>query len=312
MKATITLKHTSRRHVGMSRSQVNPRHLPLLGRLMSGPIVRQLFHTGRSSFMAAAFKETGAVAAFGARASLIDVASQIFGLLRRHYRSDYVYRSAIATKIFLGRHSPTTTVLLPELRVWRSKADLVMLNGTSVAYEIKTALDNLDRLASQLSAYAQCFDRIYVVTDEQHLGRIRDISPRFVGLKVLTRAFTLRTEREALSNADRVSASTVVDALRRPEVVRLTQRLCGSIPKATPVQLFDACSRALADVKPRALHDEMVSILKERRNYSIDDFGTVPPEFVPAYLESGLRPSSWPAVTARLTSLNVRALIDGQ
>lgn len=40
---------------------------------------------------------------------------------------------------------------LTELPIGDSKADFIMINGRGVVYEIKTDLDNLNRLNSQLS-----------------------------------------------------------------------------------------------------------------------------------------------------------------
>ncbi len=291
------------------RALLETRYLPLLGRYLSGPVLRQLHQTGFSDYLACAFGDARVLDALGPRASMLDAAKTIFSMLCTHYRSDYVYRSAIANKIFLGRHSPTTTVLLPELRVWRSKADLVMLNGTSVAYEIKTGLDNLDRLDSQLSDYARMFDRIYVVTDEDHVDQVRSCAPDFVGVMVLTRVFTLRMLRGAASNADRVHVPTIVDALRRGEVVRLTKALCGHVPEATSVGMLAACRSALEGQTPRAVHDVMVSVLKARRTFDEDDFKNAPRELVSAYLESGMVAKDWRALTDCLTATTVKSFM---
>lgn len=312
MRRTVTPTTAVEPRGGRSASSplVEKKWLPLVARLLTGPTLRQILRTGLSAYVASALRDAGVADALGADASLVETASAIFEQLRKHYRNDYVYRSAITKKVFLGRHSPTTTVLLPELRVWRSKADLVMLNGTSVAYEIKTELDKLDRLTSQLEAYSRMFDKIYVVTDERLLDRVRAETPDYVGMIVLSSAFTLRVMREASSNADRVHVPTIIDALRLGELTDLTKRICGRLPDSTSVQMFAACARLLEDASPRAVHDAMVSILKRRRAFGADDFRPVPDELLSAYVESGIDAAEWPALTERLTSTTLETFLD--
>src|SRR3954468_16508914 len=95
-----------------------------------------------------------------------------YAILQNSYRCEYLYKNAIAVKILLGRHSPKTATLLTEVAVSGCKADLVLVNGTTVAYEIKTELDSLDRLPAQLQAYMQTFDQVYVVTYETCVERV--------------------------------------------------------------------------------------------------------------------------------------------
>lgn len=280
---------------------VGSKALPALGKCLSGPVLRNLALTGRSEYLAGALVETGFANAIGLSSTVGDALRAIFDLLRNAYRCDYVYRAAITNKLFLGRHSPATTTLLSELRVWRSKADLAMFNGTSIAYEIKTELDNVDRLDSQLRDYSSMFDRIFVVTHDDRLASIRPVIPPHVGILVLGRSLSFRVEREALSNADRVHPRTIADALRRDEVLEVTRRVTGSVPSATRVALIDACTSALASCSPREVHDAMVAVLKRRICMTREDVSGVAPELVSAYMETGLRPDTWQVITERLT-----------
>lgn len=289
---------------------VGEKALPTLSRCLGGPVLRELGLTGQSAYLRAALVETGCVRAIESSATLAHLFRSIFDLLKNAYRCDYVYRTAI-TRMFLRRYSPTTTTLLSELRVWRSKADLAMFNGTSVAFEIKTELDNVDRLDSQLRDYSSMFDRIFVATHERRLAALRRDLPDHVGILVLGRGLSLRVERDAVSNADQVRTATVVDALRREEVVAMTRRLTGSVPSATHVGLIDECARALAPCPPRAVHDAMVAVLKQRVRLTRADLVEIAPELVAAYMETGLSTKLWPQITSLLTRTTIGDLIDG-
>ena len=64
-------------------------------------------------------------------------------------------------------HSVNTTTALTEVAIAKSKADFVLINGKAVVYEIKTELDNLERLCSQIDDYYKAFDHVAVVTYEK-------------------------------------------------------------------------------------------------------------------------------------------------
>src|SRR5215216_2008453 len=65
-------------------------------------------------------------------------------------RDEYIYKAALTHRVLMGRHSLRTACMLSEFRVGRSKADIVILNGTTTVYEIKSERDSLSRLERQI------------------------------------------------------------------------------------------------------------------------------------------------------------------
>lgn len=92
--------------------------------------------------------------------------SEIYSKLNSQYRNEYFYKNTLLNKLLLGIHSPRTTTALTEIPVAKSIADFILINGKAVVYEIKTELDNFDRLEgqytfrSQLKKCITIFDRI--------------------------------------------------------------------------------------------------------------------------------------------------------
>ena len=78
--------------------------------------------------------------------SLVHVLDSLYSEFKKNYKCEYVYKNTIVNKILLGRHSLNTSTLISELNVGKSKADIVIFNGTSTVYEIKTELDSLNVL----------------------------------------------------------------------------------------------------------------------------------------------------------------------
>lgn len=291
---------------------VPPAYRAILPRCVSGATLRSL-HSGspRSSHLIAAAAEIARWNPQLANQTLLDFLLSVYAYLKRWHRSDYVYRSAITTKVLLGRHSPRTARLLPEFRVWQSKADLVLLNGTSTVYEIKTDYDNLDRLPSQLTDYLRVFDEVYVVAGERNHDAIERIAPRRVGILSLSRRFTLHVVRVAESNVDNVDIVAIVDALRRAEIVAMTRDLCGTVPDVGTGLLHGACRELLERQSPQDVHGRMVALLKQRRAPTSSQCRDAPRPLLASYMASGVPPTQWRGVTASLAATPLAAYLLG-
>lgn len=289
-------------------ARLDAKFFPALTGCFRGPIFREILSRGCSTYLRATFFEAGVIKALGPDAAIEDGLFLVFNNLRHYHRSDYVYRAAIASKLFLGRHSPNSTTLLPELRVDTCKADLVMLNGTSSVYEIKTERDKIDRLSSQLVAYLRMFDRIHVVTDEKHLRSVQRIAPDEVGILLLTSQFTIREFRPAKSNLLNVDCGVIFDTFRKEEWIEATRELCGKIPDVRPLELFDACRDQFIRVRPSDAHNIMVKILKRRRQIRKSDFIEIPDYLAAAFVESAVPPKDWGKLRLRISSISLADL----
>lgn len=125
--------------------------------------------------------------------------SEIYSILKKNYRNEYFYKNTLLNKLLLGVHSVNTTTALTEVAIAKSKADFVLINGKAVVYEIKTELDNLERLNSQLEDYYKAFDHVAVVTYEKNLlqlQKILEFVDKPVGIYVLRRNGNLGMIRE--------------------------------------------------------------------------------------------------------------------
>lgn len=289
-------------------TKLDSKFFPALAGCFRGSIFREILSRGCSTYIREAFCEAGVIKALGPDAAVEDGLLLVFNNLRHYYRSDYVYRAAIASKLFLGRHSPNSTTLLPELRVDNCKADLVMLNGTSAVYEIKTERDKTDRLRSQLDAYLRMFDKIHVVTDEKHLHSVQRIAPNKVGILLLTPQFTIREFRPAMSNLLNVDCGVIFDTFRKEEWIEATQLLCGKIPDVRPLELFDACRDMFTHVRPSDAHYVMVKLLKKRRQIRKVDFAKIPDYLAAAFIESAVPPKKWGNIRLQIACLSLADL----
>ncbi|RQS64303.1 glutamyl-tRNA synthetase [Burkholderia sp. Bp8963] len=202
-----------------------------------------------------------------------------FGALVRDYRSEYVYKNIITKKLIFGVHSPNSAALLTEFWVNHSKADSVVLNGTSTVYEIKTEYDNLSRLPQQLADYTKVFDRINVVTHDGAVSSVLAMVPEHVGVIALSRRKSLQKVKPATSNIDRLDHWTMFNCLRKQEFANILTRRFGGIPQTTPDMLrtlaFEQFSRLPKDV----LSAEFVHEVRKRTtDMEVAQFASALPE----------------------------------
>lgn len=94
-------------------------------------------------------------------------------------------------------------IVLFEMYADSSRVDLCRINGKSIAYEIKTEVDNLTRLSKQIEDYSKLFEYIYIILDQRHLFKATEIIPNYVGIivyKVQCGKFSFCYKRKASKN----------------------------------------------------------------------------------------------------------------
>ena len=98
-----------------------------------------------------------------------------YNLIEREYQNEYIYKNKLAIKeLLLDTHNDNATIL-NEINTLSSKIDMLVLNGTITAYEIKTELDTTNRLEKQLLNYTLVFDKVNIFTHITQLKNIRSI-----------------------------------------------------------------------------------------------------------------------------------------
>ena len=188
-----------------------------------------------------------------------------YNLLFSNYRCEYIYKNAIATKLYLsGYHSLQNSLLTDELRSGKSRADVVILNGTSTVYEVKSAYDSFDRLASQLADYRKVFDQIFVVTTEEKSNLVIDRVDDIIGVMSLDANGELVVARKALSNKSHTDPGAVFNCMRQPEFCAAVKKEVGYIPIVPNSRIYRESRELFCQIDPSRAHDLMVEHVRMR------------------------------------------------
>lgn len=193
----------------------------------------------------------------------------VYKILFESYRSEYVYKNVLAKTVLLSRHSPKNSSILSEFRVGKCKADIVVINGTSTVYEIKSDYDSYRRLENQISTYSQCFDKIFVVTSEKQIAKLISILPNHVGIMTLTDQETISTIREAGSNKHNIVAEVVFDSLRKSEYITIIQAYYDRLPEVPNTQIHRVCKALYCRIPKDAAFKLTLRVLRNRNNTSM-------------------------------------------
>lgn len=247
--------------------KINKLELAALSRFFSSAVFRDLAKKGRSGLFRRLLDQTEIVRRCTLRATVGDAFDAAFDILKiAGQRDEYVYRAAISHKILMGTHSLRTASMLNEFRAGTCKADIVILNGTATAYEIKSERDSLSRLSNQIENYKKVFAKVNVIASEDHIESVLKTTPRDVGVLCLSKKYRISTEREALDNPAQICPTTVFESLRAVEATAILRKLGAKIPQVPNTQRHSALRALFIELDPTSLHIEMVRTLKSSRN----------------------------------------------
>ena len=195
--------------------------------------------------------------------------------LSKNYRNEYIYKNIIARNILLGRHSLNSSILLSEFRVGTNKADLVLLNGYSTCYEIKTEYDSLVRLNDQLTSYLKLFDKVNVVCSYHMLESVLHLAPIEVGVIVLTDTNTLKTIREPIET-EQLDIEFMMKSLRKNEYQSIAEKLYKLKINVPNTRLYELCEKIIKSHDQKTVKKAFLSTLKITRKNNADAINSLP------------------------------------
>lgn len=241
--------------------------LDAISRLFSSGVIREMAQKGKSPLFARLASQSHLVDSLSGSQFVYSLFDAAFSLLEREgCRDEYIYKAALTHKVLLGRHSLQTASMLSEFRVGQCKADLVILNGTSTVYEVKSERDSLSRLQRQISAYTKVFARAYVIAGEKHIAAVIASVPEDVGVLRLNNRRQISTLREAVDRTERTSPAAIFDSIRTLEARLILESRGVSIPVVPNTKLNSVLREFFIRLSPREAHDGMVQVLRKTRD----------------------------------------------
>lgn len=279
------------------------RYLSEFAKFFNTSVLIEFSNFGRSKFVDYVIEQSGILSTTNIGSSLLEVYNYAYDLLFTEYRCEYIYKNVIVNQVLIGKHSAANSTLFSEFRAGKSVADVLILNGTSSIYEIKTEYDNLDRLAGQLESYFLLFDMVNVITHSRAVEKIKKLVDRRVGILSLSGEGEIVTHRDPISNYRNVVPSVIFDSLRMSEFKEAINKHFGYIPNVPNTLIYRECKKLFELLPPHIAHETMVEVLKKRKQtFTKKLLSDLPVPLKMTCLNSNLTQSQWSMFQQVLTS----------
>ena len=191
--------------------------------------------------------------------------SEIYHYLDKNYRNEYFFKNTIFNKLLLDKHNLYSTSALTELPIGESKVDLVMINGKGIAYEIKTDLDNFNRLPTQISDYYKLFCYVNIVVGAKNYKRAKEfLMDAPVGIYVLYDNGNLLCRKRAVYYNEGLSYDAIFNVLRKKEFESIILKHYGRLPNVNSFKYYRECLAWIKKINIKTFQKEAMDVLKKR------------------------------------------------
>lgn len=214
--------------------------------------------------------------------------SEIYTYLGNQKRNEYYYLNTLLNRLLVGIHSVNTTTALSQVHIGRHIADFIMINGDGRVYEIKSDLDNFDRLSDQLYDYFKAFSKVSLLTASPSefekvslwLDRLGDMGES-VGIYHLNDNdiyFSRVNRRDPKQFDGFLDHSYIFKLMRKSEYENVLMKHFGKIPQVAPVFHFRACFEQFQKIPILQAQTFTFDKLKNRNKITKTIFESIQPE----------------------------------
>ena len=196
-----------------------------------------------------------------------DYIRYIYNELRKQYRNEYIYKNTFINELLINFYGVKNTVAINEFKVGKSIADIVLFNGTSKAFEIKTELDSNNRLSGQLNDYTKIFSECYIITHEALVDKYLKVDEAIGIIELIEnpRSLKMREIRPAQKNK-KINSETVIRSIRTNEYKDIIKLYYGELPEMNSFNMFNICDDLMKQIPFEDLNKLFLEQLKKRKS----------------------------------------------
>lgn len=216
-----------------------------------------------------------------------ELISEIYAHLRSSYRNEYYYTNTLLNKLLIGIHSVTTTTALSQVHIADHIADFVMINGVGKVYEIKSDLDNFERLTDQLYDYYKAFSYVSVLAAEHEYFHVVKVLEKLgemgdsVGIYPFSENDTIFSKTKGRSPTrfdDNLDHKCIFNLLRKSEYTNLLKEHFGFVPNVAPAFYYKECLKLFSTIDILLAQKLTFLELKKRNKITTQELVSIPTE----------------------------------
>ncbi|MCF8302728.1 MAG: sce7726 family protein [Bacteroidales bacterium] len=190
----------------------------------------------------------------------------VYKILEKHYKNEYILKNSFLNEWLIKELGKTNSQVFNEFKIGNAIADLVMFNGTSKVFEIKTELDSGKRLTSQIKYYKKVFNQIYLIVPSSKIHQYQDHDSN-VGIITFDEnsISSFRVIRESETNLN-IDFETIMGILHTTEYKRIVEEHFGKLPKMTSFSQYSICKELISKISPVELSLYFNELMKKRNS----------------------------------------------
>jgi hypothetical protein len=194
----------------------------------------------------------------------LDYLKHVYSVLASNYQNEYIFKNQFLNEWLISEIGEDNSIIFNEFRVGNSVADLVMFNGKSKVFEIKTEFDSDFRLPIQLESYKKVFNEIYLIIPEIKLS-IYEKYDESIGLITYNskNKNLFKLNREASKN-QKIDTKTLMSILHTNEYKSIVKKYFGALPEMTSFSQFKICNELICKIPLKELNKLFIDEIKKR------------------------------------------------
>ncbi len=197
-------------------------------------------------------------------ATYIDYLKHLYKILEANYPNEYIFKNSFLNDWLIDQLGTSQSKVFNEFRVGNAVADLVMFNGNSKVFEIKSELDTSNRLELQLENYKQAFNQIFVVVPE---SKIYEYEKFDNSIGIITFDSTGTKQFKLYRNAevnDSIEPGVIMNILHTTEYKSIVKEYFGKLPEMTSFTQFKICKELILQIPLMDLNRLFIKQMKKR------------------------------------------------
>ncbi len=195
------------------------------------------------------------------------------------FKKNASYLKTIVVDFWLTKHNIDLIVNEAPFFKGNRRADLIMIEKNKlIAFEIKSELDSLKNVKSQLEDYIKIFDKVYLVISDKFSKshELKEISPK-VGIILWKKCLKVKKDARIIKNFKKEDLLSVLWRKDLEELLKKRNLEFETLKK----EVLSCCK--ISDIKNKTIESLMYRygkayqyFLKDRENYtSIEDLDTI-------------------------------------
>lgn len=200
-----------------------------------------------------------------------------YKILQDNYPNEYILKNELLNKWAKTELGEKNSYIFNELRIGKARADLVMFNGVSKVFEIKTIFDDDTRLQHQLEQYKKIFNEVYIVVPKENLIKYLDVGKGIgvISYDIHSKTFLLEIMAERIYNID---INVLMEVLHTKEYLKICEAVYDELPEMNAFNQFEICKNLISRIPSHKLNNFFLDVMKER-NINNEFFNIVNNEF---------------------------------